>query len=971
MSHHKDTHGLMKDQSGAPNHAGRHEAHPHHHEHGSEAAAVSGPPLYWSTLSELDQDAAYLARVDEEFFPDAKPERFFEADGDEDKLTSPLSRRTFLKFSAFSALVAAVSGCERPVQKILPYVNKPEEINFGQANYYASTCRECPSACGLLVKTREGRPVKLDGNPDHPMNRGSLCTRGQSSILNLYNPDRLKHPVRVGRKANRIEAASNGFTRMAEFDAEIGAALKAAKGKVVLLTPTITGPSNDRLIADLLTGGGLNFEHVIYDALESGEERQAYAAAFGREVSPRYSWEKADAVLCLGGDPLGQSSSQTATQRGWAAKRLPTAEGGMSRTYTFEPAPTITGINSDYRYPTRPADLLGVGLAIAALVHQELSAGEKPNAVVKSKEVAALLGGVSVSSLASAAGIAESELQRVAKSLVAAAGHGLVYTNGGAAGTTESASLHLLGILLNAMLGNYGTTIDTEVSPSKQSLGSVAAVLRLLGEMNAGKVEVLIIHGVNPVYTLPKGAGFAEALAKVKLVVSLNLMLDETTALADIAVPAVHGLESWGDAEPQAGLFSTQQPVINPIFGKDSADPLFATRPWQESLIAFAAAAGSRVFQRTPTKADVQQFLADAGTTDTLKLNPKQLEPYTITWYQYIRETWREKIYEKGAFAAETFDAFWNSLIQAGILDTIGDARDGRAPSPAFAASAVEGIKLREKADGLVLVAQPSNFHGDGESMTNPFLLELSDPVSKVCWDNYASISPARAKELGVEDGDHVKVTVGDASVEIPAYIQPGVHKDVVAIGLGWGRRNFGAVGEGIGVDVYPLLATKSAGGTSTSATTGAWSIDLNACTGCSSCVVACQAENNIPVVGKEDVLRGREMHWLRIDRYEVDRGGELVVNQPMMCVHCENAPCEYVCPVEATSHSAEGLNEMTYNRCVGTRYCQNNCPYKVRRFNFFQYTRLPHRAPRRQSSASGPARAGAQPRRHRPPRAA
>ncbi|MCC7393055.1 TAT-variant-translocated molybdopterin oxidoreductase [Candidatus Sumerlaeota bacterium] len=738
--------------------------HNHSHDHvhdDAPDAAMTAPPLYWSTLSELDQDGEYRARVGEEFYPEAKPERFFEVAGDEEKIVSPFSRRTFLKFSAFSALVAAVSGCERPVQKVLPYVAKPEEINYGVANFYASTCRECAAACGLLVKTREGRPIKLEGNPDHPMNRGALCARGQAGVLNLYNPDRLKSPVRAQRKGNLVEASTNGFAKMAEFDKEIGAAIAGTRGRVVLLTPTISGPSNERLIKDFLSVT-TNAQHVMYDALETGEERELYNTVFSKPVTPRYRFQNANVVLNLGGDPLGQHVSQSEIQRDWAAKRAPNAEGGMSRVYTFEPVPTLSGINSDYRHAVRPADLFRAGLVIAALVYKQLKASSAANAVVKNADTEKLLGGVDAESLAQETGIALKEYERVAKSLVDAPTRSIVYTKGAAADTADAKNLHLLGILMNAMLGNYQNTIDTIVTTSKQSLGSTAAMQQLVSDMNSGAVEVLIFHGVNPAYTLPKSVGFAQALAKVKLVVSLNLMMDESASLADIAIPAVHGLESWGDAEAQTGVYSMQQPAINPIFGETSADPTFATRAWQESLMAFMVAAGSPVFRRVPSKADIQRLMEDQGTTDTLKLDPKSLQPYNITWYDYIRETWRDQIYARTPFASPTFEAFWTTLVQTGVLDTVGaQSRNGALAAPNINPALMGSIGAPAKSEGLTFVAQPSVVHGDGSSMVNPFLLELPDSVSKVCWDNYASIAPSLAKQLDVEDGEYVNVTVG------------------------------------------------------------------------------------------------------------------------------------------------------------------------------------------------------------------
>lgn len=992
-------------------------------------------PLYWTTTSEYHRDEEYLSRVGEEFFPDAKPERYFEAEGQDEKLLSPMKRRTFLKLSGFAALAAMIQGCERPVQHLLPYVNKPEEITFGTPNFYMTTWGERGEGYGLMVRAREGRPIKLEGNPAHPINLGKLDVRGQSTILDLYNPDRLRFPIKHERQFRGPVGESLKHKpehTMEVLDQEVGEAIRVAKAngrKVVLLTPTVSGPSNDRLLSAYI-GEGANFEHVVYDSLNTGDERSAYAAAFGDEVTPRYVFENADVVVCLGGDPMAQGPSPLGNQVGIGKRRFPDAEGGMSRLYTFESVPSLTGTNSDYRYPVHPAQLVPIGLAIANIL---VESGQLNTNV---RGVEQLLSGYAPSRVAAESGVAEAELRRVAASLLAHPGRSIIYTQGVASATADYRQLQLVGILINALLGNYENTIDLTVSRSRQANGSTAGLARLVREMNDGQVAVLLIEGVNPVYTTPESVGFAAAMEKVGLIVSLSRMMDETAAGADIAIPGVHPLEAWGDAQPEDGLFCIQQPVIRKIFGEIAADTTYMSRSWQESVMAFLTASGSNAFTKTPTREEIDQLIQDAGVQIASELDPALLEPKAVTWYDFVQETWQQEVFERGDFG-DDFTRFWQGLLHKGFLDLADRDRRGPFRVPSLRSEAFAGIRPSAAAQGTVLVAYPTNYHGDGVSMGNPFLLELSDPVSKISWDNHASMSPKMAESLGVKDGDMVRITAGGTSIEIPAYVQPGTHGSVVAVMLGWGRKTFGGVGDGIGVNVYPLLGSREDGGVVFSGlpvtvergsgstvlaniqghnylfspvhggikvnaqhgdipenaqlnedgdpvydrpiigetTLNEWkkdpfsgypnatehgqlpksiweathkyvghhwgmTIDMNACTGCGACVVACQIENNIPVVGKEEVAMGREMHWMRIDRYyRGDFENPEFVHQPMLCQHCDNAPCETVCPVVATAHNDEGLNVMTYNRCVGTRYCANNCPYKVRRFNFWQYS--------------------------------
>lgn len=971
---------------------------------------------YWSTLSEYHHDEDFQERVGEEFFPEAKPERFFESEdsGEEQPLTA-MKRRTFLKLGSFAALAAALQGCERPVEKVLPYQKKPDEITLGVPNFYTSTFVETGEGYGILVKSREGRPVKLEGNPRHPLNEGSLDSRAQATLLDLYNPDRLRFPMRVNRHFEGEvgeDLAMDRSVTMEVLDQEVGMAIKNAKGKVVFLTQDVHGPSNDRLFTELKKEWP-DFEVVYYNPLQPGASIAANKTAFGIAARSRYEFDKARVVVCLGGDPLGQGVSALEYQRGFASRRSPEHPDGMSQVFCFEPTPTLTGMKADYRYPVRPDHLIDVALCLVYhLVMDPAIATSRGEILSQNADLTRLLASYTPEKVAESTGVSQKELFRSAKGLADNPGKGIVYTGGLGSAVNQGEALQLAVALLNDVAGNMGETIDLEHAPSNQGQGTFSRLPELASEMKAGKVSVLIYNNVNPVYSLPASLEFVDALDSVGMVVSLGRMMDESSALADVILPGLHGLECWGDAEPQKGLYSIQQPAIRRIFGELAKNQSYNTRCWQESLIAFATAAGSKSYQQPVAEGE--------GTTAKF-------------WYDYVRETWDKEIYKKGKFAAKDFDKFWISLLQQGVLDLREKNKVGKL---AFRPQAITSIKPPIKYSGPSLVLYGSQVHGDGVSMGNPILLELPDPVSRVCWDNYVVVPPVLAREMKLRDGDHLSVATGAGKIELPVFIQPGTHPDVVAVMTGWGRNAFGGIGDGLGANAWSLAEVKGDsliasgidvsiektenftklanvqghnylhspehGGVMVNArhgempenaqkneegnpvydraiigetTLNEWKknhyagypnhvepgenppsmwgnkfhyeghhwgmvVDMTSCIGCNACMTACSVENNVPIVGKDEVLMGREMHWIRIDRYyRGDEDNPDFTHQPVMCQHCDNAPCETVCPVIATMHNDEGLNVMAYNRCVGTRYCANNCPYKVRRFNFWQYS--------------------------------
>ncbi len=906
----------------------------------------AAPPEHWQTLAELNDSPEVRALREREFMTPSE------------EVTEP-SRRDFLKLIGAGAAFAAAGCARKPVEKILPYIRMPEEAIPGKAVWYASTCGECPASCGVLVKTREGRPIKLEGMKEHPLNRGGLCARGQASLLNLYDPDRLHGPVSVDRASGASKAST-----WPTVDARAAKGLREARdggGRVVLLTGTLTSPTTRALVGEFLSVFPSG-THVTYDAVSSDAIAKAQELSYGERLIPRYRLDRADFILTLGADPLGTFLSPPEFARDFASRRSPES-GSMSKMVAIEPILTLTGTNADVRHRVRPEHLLGVALALAHELHVR-----NPRApLAGNASVTPALGDYAAEGVERDTGLPAGTLAGLADELWANRGKSLVLAGPQAAPASHAVALQIAANLLNSALGNDGVTVDGS-TPSLQAQGSEEAVLALVEQMRAGEIQVLLIHGVNPVYSLPAALGFGDLMKRVPFIASFSDRVDETARHADLVAPDHHYLESWNDHEPRRGIRSLTQPAIAPLYN---------TRAFQDTLLAWGRALG------------VGALAGLAGT-----------------WHDYLREGWRKDVYPRST-AAASFDLFWEGSLREGVWKARGQGIG--AGAGAFRTAALGEIPKSNAssppAGSLSLVLYTPVTLYDGRSANNAWLQELPDPVSKIDWDNYVSIAPSRAKALGVSEyemkADVVTVDVGHAKFELPVHVQPGLHPDVVAIAIGYGRTAAGRVGNKVGQNGF-ALAQATAGRVGLSGiparitatgrraplacvqghnytegrpivyeTTFAsfikdpasgneeptnepsmWSrhkyegyrwgmaIDLNACIGCSACMIACQSENNVPVVGKSIVLRGREMHWLRIDRYySGSPETPETVHQPMLCQHCENAPCETVCPVLATVHNSEGLNIQVYNRCVGTRYCSNNCPYKVRRFNWFDYS--------------------------------
>ncbi|TAK83458.1 MAG: 4Fe-4S dicluster domain-containing protein [Betaproteobacteria bacterium] len=785
-----------------------------------------------------------------------------------------LTRRDFLKLSA-AATALASAGCSRPSEPIVPYAEQPEITLPGIPRFYASALSFTGAAEGVLVESNTGRPTKVEGNRAHPGSLGATSVQGQAAVLQLWDPERSKAPRRRGQPATRQGFELELNEALAKLEERQGEGLR-------LLTGTVSSPT---LLAqlDALIERYPRARLHRWDPLNRDHAREGARLAFGRPLAPLYRLEEARAVLSLDCRLLEDDPGRLNHIRQYARSRTP-QPGAMTRYYALESAPSLLGALADHRYALPLPDIE------RWLV--DLSSSLRGNSA--DRRVAA---------------IAE-DLKK---------NRGLVL-----AGEALAPWAHALVHRLNAELGapvSYVEPVDPFAGTHARSIGELAQAMR------AGEVELLLVLEGNPVYDAPADAGFGEALDRVPLSVHLALYEDETSAASTWHLPATHALEHWSDARAFDGTAAVVQPLIAPLYGGLSPHGLLA------SLL------------RAPRSG-----------------------------YDAVRAHWR--------------DIDWEAALRKGVIDksafTPREAKPKEISIPAFEERA--GWNVRFVADQSVL---------EGSFANNAWLQELPRSDTKITWDNAALVSPASARALGVASGDMLHVSVENRSILAPAWVLPGHAERSVTLALGYGRTHAGAAGNRVGFNAYrirPAAAPWSASGGEVLRVPGrhefattqnharmegrdhakhielealvgkakafeekipehslyppwpyegyrwAMSVNLNTCVGCNACTIACQAENNIPTVGRHEVMAGREMHWIRVDRYY--EGPEpKVLFQPVPCMHCENAPCEYVCPVGAPVHDSEGLNLQVYNRCIGTRFCSQNCPYKVRRFNFLQYS--------------------------------
>ncbi|MFQ5734394.1 MAG: 4Fe-4S dicluster domain-containing protein, partial [Planctomycetaceae bacterium] len=859
-----------------------------------------------------------------------------------------LSRRRFLEAAGFTLSAAALSGCGRSREKTaLPFPEQPEGAVPGRMRQYACTCAGCPAACGLLVGVRDGRPLKMEGMPEHPLSRGGLCAVGQALPLGLYDRERLKRPLRAGEESD--------WTQIDKELLEKLDTLKQNGGAVRFVTSTVNSPTLQDWI-DRFLKPFPDARHVMFDAVSSSAILDAHQKTQGVRVLPHYRFDTADVVVSFGADFLGTWISPVEFTRAWRSKRVPSERHReMSQHMQFEGRMSLTGSNADVRLRLRPEDY-GVVLSDLAAELMKREPGSGSPAFPESR----------ASERASARPIPIAILNTLADKLWNARGRSLVVSD------SQDVAVQVLVNFVNYVLGNYGKTLDV-ARPSRQRLGDDGELSRLLEEFRAGKVAALFVAGTDFTHNLPRRDDLARLLKTIPLVVSFAGRENDFTEFADFVCPDHHPLEAWWDAEPIAGLVTLSQPAL---------PPLGETRSILESLAKWSGKSGGaydllRAFWRDKFPKDFVKFWdkslhdghfeakpervnAKPFRRDAIKLVIDAPEKSGRTLVLYSKVGMPDSRHAHNPWLHELPDPVtkvtWDNYacISPRTAEETG-VKDGdvlRVETPPGAAVELPAFVQPGQHDGVVAVALGYGVKGTGRfENVGPQWFEAKPTTGQngLVGVNAAPLLEFRSGILqytigGVKlakTGRHhaLASTQEHHFIEVPDNVAPpgAERRDVVQeTTLSAFRKNAHAGkpesheldDPGLWADDHPKEGHQ-------------WgmAIDLNACTGCSGCIIACQSENNVPVVGRDEVRRQREMHWIRIDRYYSGGGDDVeVAHQPMMCQHCNHAPCETVCPVLATIHGEEGLNHQAYNRCVGTRYCANNCPYKVRRFNWFDY---------------------------------
>jgi molybdopterin-containing oxidoreductase family iron-sulfur binding subunit len=914
------------------------------------------------------------------------------------------NRREFLKVIGVAGAGATLGGCSRNAEKLIPYVIPDQDIVPGVATWYRSTCRECPAGCGLSVRTREGRAVKVEGSLLSPISHGRLCARGQASLHGLYDPDRIPQAlVRAGQSWDKIT--------WDDAEQRLAAALAQHRGRTVLLTNALTG-TLDTLVADW--SRALGIEWIRHDTFDWSPIRAANRLLFGVDAVPVHDFSNAEVVVSFGADFLETWISPVDYTVRWAQSHAYN-QGRRGKLIAVSAHQSLTDMNADEWLNIRPGTEHLVALAMARIIADERG-GQAGGAADTLQAVdlaqAAQLSGVALERIRGAA----NDFARNGRSL--AVGPGVQSSHRAATAVAAAVAI------LNSVAGNIGRTVriaEQETPAGPQA--SYRDLQNLIARLQGGQVTALLVHGVNPLYTMPEQAAVQSALERTAFVASFSSLLDETAQHAHLLLPDHHALESWGDYVPRTGVRSLLQPVMMPVF---------ATKQMADVLLSVAQKANASLPNVVPNA------------------QPNQAP----TYYDYLRGAWQRDVYPQ-AGATTAFDAWWTEALKTGVVITDAGASAGAGVAVnAGNLSQIQFAAPTFSGEGEYhLVVYPSVRFWDGRHANKPWLQELPDPVSKFTWVSWVEVNPVVAQRLGLDTGHIVSVRTAAGEAELPVWIHPGIREDSIAIQLGQGHTAMGRYARDRGVNPIRLLQPEAEAVSGSLVwfqtkaglePTGRWvrppkhglsdtqedreiaqhaslneargadiergliagvapaeahapagpaegghghvhpqdavvqqlqshggllpaaveatpqgfphvgmfwgeyteaaprwgmAIDLDRCTGCSACVTACYAENNIAIVGPDQVAMGRIMHWIRIERYfEVNPQGELHKTSflPMLCQHCGNAPCEPVCPVFAAYHTPDGLNAQVYNRCVGTRYCANNCPYKVRVFNWF-----------------------------------
>jgi MoCo/4Fe-4S cofactor protein with predicted Tat translocation signal len=861
-------------------------------------------PEFWRSLEELAGSSDFKEMMHREFPKGAS------------EWLDAVSRRGFLKLMGSSLALAGMTACTRqPLEPIVPYVRQPEELVPGRPMFYATAFTLGGYATPLLVTSREFRPIKIEGNDRHPASLGGTDVYAQASLLDMYDPDRSQNVLYLGD-------ISTWSTMVGALQGPLSAQKTLGGAGIRVLSRNFSSPT----LADQMQQFQKAYPQAKWHFYEPVNRDNVYAGAqmaFGQPVETAYDLSKADVIVSLDADFLyGGFPGMTRYARDFANRRDPDS-GKMTRLYVIESTPSSTGAKADHRIGVKAAEVEAFARALSS-------------------------SGATADFPAVGTGDAGEFVRAVVADLQNTRGASVVIP-----GDHQSPAVHALAHAINEKLGNVGKTVFYSDPVLANTASCNDSLKELVGDMRAGKVDLLVILGGNPVYDAPANFDFADALknTNIPLRVHFGLYQDETAELCHWHVNEAHYLEAWGDTKAYDGSVCIIQPLIAPLYNGKSAIEMTA-------------------------------FLAGQSQANG---------------YEVVQNYWKSK------HSSADFDMWWRKSVEQGFIDGTASqskqvsAKSGNVAATSSSAPANGDIEINFRRD-------PSIY--DGQFANNGWLQELPKPMTKLTWDNPVLISPKMAEQLKVQSKDMLKIELNGKSLDLPVWIQAGHPENSVTVYLGYGRRRAGRVGTETGFDVYPLRysatpwiasgkVSKTSGTYILASTQGyqtmdagtdnraivktanleeykkeadfdgerpqdnetlynetlrqeyaqkepfAWgmTIDLNKCVGCNNCIIACQAENNIPVVGKDQVNRGRHMHWLRVDTYyQGDRQNPKAHFQPVPCMQCETAPCELVCPVGATTHSTEGLNDMIYNRCVGTRYCSNNCPYKVRRFNFFLF---------------------------------
>ncbi len=928
---------------------------------------------YWRSLEEFAETLEFEQYLHREF-----PENASE-------WNDPVGRRKFLKLMGASLALAGLStACSvQPTEKIVPYIKQPEDLIPGKPLFFATAMALSGAASGLLVESHEGRPTKIEGNEMHPHNMGAAGVWEQASVLNLYDPDRSQVVSQVGE-----------ILTWANYLGALKPAVEAQKIKqgsgLRILTGAIASPTLAQQLRELKT----TFPQMKIHTYEPSNNSNAIAGSklvFGEAVEPVYQFDKAEVVLSLDSDFLSSHPANLKSIRDFAnSRRLQNGKKSMSRLYAVETCPTNTGAKADHRLAVRASEIEALAREAAAKVGVEGITGGTPTSHAEF-------------------------INALVNDLKAKRGKSIVL-----AGKEQSPMVHGLAYAMNNALGNIGTTISFVEPIEFNAIDQIESIKELAGDINAGKVDILVMLGGNPVYDAPADLNFVELIQKVSFTAHINSEDNETSGYSRWHIPESHYLEAWSDARTVDGTVSIVQPLIEPLYQSKSYHEMlaaFTDRPertsyeivreyWLSRITALSKA-------QSATPATAQAAVGQAAAKTVV---PAQATPATQAQTTPAKPSTQTPVTTpttpvtaaaaSTAATAPSKDAenAWRKALHDGFIPN--SAATAKPVTVKAGWASLNPQPLPPK-DNLEIVFRPDTNVYDGRFANNGWLQELPKPLSKLTWGNAAHISPATATAKGLINGDVIQLKLDGRSVDAPVWIMPGHANDSITVHLGYGRERTGKVGYGVGFNAYKIRSTsaplfaagveyvKTGRSEKLASTQDHWAmegralvrdgtleeylkhpeyakervevpakdmtlypefeynghkwgmaIDLNNCVGCNACVVACQSENNIPVVGKEQVLVGREMHWIRLDRYykgHQENEREFASDpefyfQPVACVHCELAPCEVVCPVAATVHSAEGTNDMVYNRCVGTRYCSNNCPYKVRRFNFFLY---------------------------------